>query len=385
MTPADRLRAVWRRERPDRTPWSPMLGDSFLRSEKKYWNTLSSEEQQALNTSYLHPSLVSIPNPVNFLNPYVWGMIRDIGGDITADVITAEPVNSQVEVQATSLERGQTQYQFHTPWGDLEEIVAASGSAETVFRVRTAVSGRDEYDIMARVVEERRYRPRFERFEETQAELGNDGAVYITGPDQPLVSLFRVREPADLIFDLIDEPERMQALLELLHKRALDGYRMVADGPGRMVQTGMAFITTQIISPRMFADLVLPYLAVYADLLHASGKILICHMCGHIHHLLPYLRESGIDGIDSLTNPPIGDSTLEEYWEELGNNKVLQGGIDINVLLHGTTEEVRQHTSDVLARSQNRPLILRTADEVPYGTPLQNLLAVTDAVQNSSG
>jgi hypothetical protein len=237
-------------------------------------------------------------------------MTADVGGDYIARAQTVVALDSQVEIETLPGDESETAYIFHTPWGDLDEIVSGSDSAETVFRVKFAISDRGDYAVMRRIVEERRYQACYERYGEMQSKLHGVGAVNVAGPDQPLVQLFRVREPQDLIFDLADEPECMTDLLELLHQRALEGYRLIAAGPGLAVETGMAFMTTRLVSPRLFERFVLPYLAEYVDVLHSAGKILLCHMCGHIRHLLPMLREAGIDGIDSLSPPPIGDTEL---------------------------------------------------------------------------
>jgi len=378
----ERITAVWNRQKPDRTPWSPMLGDSFLRSQAHYWDRLDQSQRESLQSTYKYPSIIPLPTELSFLDQIVEQMTEDVGGDYISRAQTVQALDSQVEIETLPGDGGQTTFIFHTPWGDLDEIVSGSDSAETVYRVKFAISDRNEYAVMRRIVEHRRYQAFYEHFKTTQDNLRGKGAICIAGPDQPLVSLFRVREPQDLIFDLIDEPERMTDLLDLLHQRALEGYRQIAAGPGLAVETGMAFITTQLISPRLFEHFILPYLAEYTQVLHRAGKILICHMCGHIRHLLPLLREAGVDGVDSLTNPPIGDTELEEYWRILGDQAILQAGLDVNVLQQSSVEQVRLHAQDVLNRCQGRSLILRSADEVPNGTPAENLMAVAEVVQS---
>ena len=380
---SNRLISVWKRTTPDRTPWSPMLGDSYLRSNTRYWDALTLEQRGALQSTYKYPSIVPLPTALDFLEPVVEKMTMDVGGDYIARVQTVEALDGQVDIETLPGDEGDTTFIFHTPWGDLREIVAGSGSSETVYRVRFAVSDRSDYQILARVVENRGYRACFQRYDDRLVSLGTRGASALWGPDQPLVALFRVRDPVELIYDFNEEPEKMTALLDLLHERTLGAYQKIAQGPGLLVETGMAFITTRLISPRMFESYVLPYLAEYASLLHDSGKNLICHMCGHVKHLLPLLREAGVDGIDSLSPPPIGDTDLETYWELLGDDAILQGGIDVNVLLNGTTEQVRAQVRDVLRLAAGRHMVLRSADEVPNGTPKENLQAVAEEVEAS--
>ncbi len=380
MNPRERIEAVWGRQTPTHVPWSPMLGDGYLRSQARYWKRLTQEQQDMVKRSYRYPSLRPLPTALDFLKTIEWEMIRDVGGDVIASVQTVEAIDEEVKIETRPVGEEQTAFLFRTKWGDLREVVAGSASAETVYRTRFAVSERREYEIMARMIEHRRYAPCYESYEETQRALGDQGTCMVQGPDQPLVSLFRVRDPAELIFDLVDEPDRMQTLLDLLHQRALEGYQLIAKGPGQAVMTGMAFITTQLISPRQFERYVLPYLREYARVLHEANKILICHMCGHIGHLLPMLREARIDGIDSLTNPPVGDTELETFWGFLGDQAILISGIDATLLIQGTPDQIRAHARDVLQRTHGRHLILSSADEVPFGTPIENLLAIAEVV-----
>lgn len=93
------------------------------------------------------------------------------------------------------------------------------------------------------------------------------------------------------------------------------------------------------------------------------------------------LREAGIDGIDSLSNPPIGDTELETFWDVMGDAAILQAGLDVNILHQASPQQVRDHVRDVLKRTEGRHLILRSADEVPFGTPVENLLAVAQEIQ----
>ncbi|MGD9092237.1 MAG: uroporphyrinogen decarboxylase family protein [Anaerolineales bacterium] len=382
MDSGERITAVWNRQQPDRTPWSPMLGDSYLRSQPNYWDRLDQEQRRAFQSMYRYPSIVALPADLDFLDPLVEEMTEEVGGDYLSRIQTVEAVDDKVEIEMLPDESGATKTIFRTPWGDLNETVSGGDSSETVYRVKFAISDRDQYEVMRKIVGERRYQSNYECYREAQDKLRGKGAVSIAGPDQPLVALFRVREPQDLIFDLTDEPERMTDLLELLHQRAMEGYRLIASGPGLAVETGMAFMTTRLISPRLFEHFVLPYLADYAQVLHRAGKILICHMCGHILHLLPMLREAEIDGIDSLSTPPIGDTELETYWQILGDQAILQAGLDVAILQEGTIHQVRMHVRDVLRRSQGRSLILRSADEVPHGTPTENLMAVAEEVRS---
>ncbi len=374
-----RLEAVLNRQRPDRVPWSPSVEDSFIQGESRYWETLTVEERKTLQQTYRFPSVVPLPTDLSFVDPIIWRVIRDLDADVLAFAPTVRQVNEQVTLETHGGD-DKTILTFHTPWGDLQEVVVAAGPAETVYKSRFAITEQADYEILSKIYENRKFIPYPESFERQEISLGDRGVSFVHGADQPLVALFRVRDPVQLVLDLNDDPVRMKALLDLIHARNLECYRQIAQGPGLAVWTGMAFITTQLISPKLLSRFVLPYLAEYAQILHAAGKRLICHMCGHVRRLLPLLREADIDGIECLALPPIGDTMLDDYWQVMGPRAILLAGVNASYLQHASQSELVTYVSEVLKRNRDYPFILRTADDIPFGTPWQNLVTVSQVV-----
>ena len=196
-----------------------MLGDSNLRSIPKYWNQFTADQKEILKTSYRYLSLTSIPQKVGFVEGIIKKMTLEVGGDFLTSVSTVNIIDSEVDVEVIAGEEDQSEYKFQTPWGNLSEIVAGSGSAETVYRLQFAIKDRIDYKIMVRILEERNFHPDYGQFEKKLFELDRQGACTITGLDQPLVALFRVRDPQELIFDLVDEPDRMKDYMDLIHQK----------------------------------------------------------------------------------------------------------------------------------------------------------------------
>ena len=81
MQSGERIAAVWNRQQPDRTPWSPMLGDSYLRSQAQYWDRLDPVQRRSLESIYKYPSIVPLPAELDFLDKLVEEMTADVGGD----------------------------------------------------------------------------------------------------------------------------------------------------------------------------------------------------------------------------------------------------------------------------------------------------------------
>ena len=62
-------------------------------------------------------------------------------------------------------------------------------------------------------------------------------------------------------------------------------------------------------------------------LLHEGGKFVYAHWDGDTKDLLPYARQTGLDGIEAITPLPQGDVTLEEVKEALGDDVWLIDGV----------------------------------------------------------
>ena len=97
----------------------------------------------ALKSKYKYPSIVPLPAELAFLDQLVEEMTNEVGGDYLTSVPTIETLDRQVVIETLSGEEFETTNVFRTPWGDLTEIVSSSDSAETVYRVKFAISDRE--------------------------------------------------------------------------------------------------------------------------------------------------------------------------------------------------------------------------------------------------
>ena len=80
-----------------------------------------------------------------------------------------------------------------------------------------------------------------------------------------------------------------------------------------------------LLPPRWFRAYVLPVYQRRSMLLHEAGKFVHAHWDGDCKPLLPFARETGLDGIEAITPRPQGDVTLEEVKEALGDMFLLDG------------------------------------------------------------
>lgn len=88
-----------------------------------------------------------------------------------------------------------------------------------------------------------------------------------------------------------------------------------------------------------------------------------------------------MDGIDSVCPPSTGDTWADEALASWPG-KVVVGGLEPPALQRMTVEETRAYTREVLGRvAPGSRLILSTGDATSYGTPVENLMAVGEVVE----
>ncbi len=104
-----------------------------------------------------------------------------------------------------------------------------------------------------------------------------------------------------------------------------------------------------------------------------------------VENLAEDIGGAQFDGVCDIAPPPTGDLTLFEAKRIWGERKVAIGGIDATEFISMSPKELKAHVCSILEKiSQYRGVLLGSGDAVPFGTPIENLMAVTEAVKEFS-
>jgi hypothetical protein len=169
---------------------------------------------------------------------------------------------------------------------------------------------------------------------------------------------------------LADEPERSRAILE----RLSGGVARIAAEQAALgidaVKISSPYAGAGFISPRHYRDFVLPGERRVAAAVHEAGALAYTHTCGAIGDRLEMMADSGVDGLECLDPPPLGDVELEDALGRL-RGLFIKGNIDpVNTLLFGTPEQVSTDVRRRLAAGGARGgYILSTACSIAPHTP----------------
>ena len=142
---------------------------------------------------------------------------------------------------------------------------------------------------------------------------------------------------------LMDAPDRMRALLDTMHRKNLEG---IAIGLNACPKATVLMLTentsSQIISPDYYRDLTLPHVRKYVEMAHARTMKCVVHMCGSLTALFDEFEATGMDGIHSVTPPPVGDTEYMAARERFGDDFIILGRFSAQLFINRDREAIRE-------------------------------------------
>jgi hypothetical protein len=156
--------------------------------------------------------------------------------------------------------------------------------------------------------------------------VGDDGTILFQLLPTPLKQFHWLAGQVNATLFLVDHPTEMQELARIWERKSLEFLEEVADLPNVWVYEMPDNLDSMFYPPYHFRALCLPVLQKAAQLLHARGKYLFIHACGHLKALAPLVREANLDCVEGQAPPPIGDWPLAEA-RVLSDQLIICGGM----------------------------------------------------------
>jgi Uroporphyrinogen decarboxylase (URO-D) len=200
--------------------------------------------------------------------------------------------------------------------------------------------------------------------------LGNDYHIGGWTPDgfSRAVQWFPTIEDAMIGTKL--DVERFKALVRYFEQESIAWAKaQIRFGGVESIHISSPYAGSSFISLETYQALVLPSLTRLAEALKPEPSFSYVHTCGFISDRLELLAASGVDGIECMDPPPLGDLLLSDAKKRVGNKVFLKGNLDsVNTLLLGKDQEVDQAILENLeAGKPGGGYILSTACSVAPG------------------
>jgi hypothetical protein len=307
MKADERILAVFEGKPRDRVPWN-------IRPE--FWYKVN-KAQGTLPSIYQGMSLIEVCRDWGAS----WRCYSGYFGDIFVKV-TYEDVKFTKKTEDSS-----EITLIETPVGTLRQV---SVKDELGFSSRTMeylVKGLEDLKPLRYMLENVEVRFNHETYQKMKDDVGDDGIVSCCFPRSPLQRLMLnyagVERAIKLLFRY---PPEIEAFMDVVSRSNDQFYEVLGSSPIKLLNLGEN-IDSRITSPKLFKKYCLPCYQTRCEYLHKRNKFVHIHVDGWAKPLLPLLRGSGVDGVEALTVKPVGDMTLEDIKEALGDEIVLLDGI----------------------------------------------------------
>jgi len=179
--------------------------------------------------------------------------------------------------------------------------------------------------------------------------VGDSVSVHgeVFSPFTHLMELFGYQEA---LVGLALDPSRAEAILARFVEASVAwGSAQAARGVDAVLISS-AFAGGGFISPKMYAQFVVPYERAVIDRLHAAhpGLPVYTHTCGRLGDRLELLLDTHTDGIDTLDPPPLGDTELADAKARIGQHIFIKGNMNSVALLADTKEQAMERVRRTL-------------------------------------
>ncbi len=221
------------------------------------------------------------------------------------------------------------------------------------------------------------------RFSHLQVERGIAPSLVVGGP-------FTVAGNICVVHTLcrwsIRRPELVHRLLRLATDHLVDVASLWVDtfGAHRVnIQVWEPLASNQMISPKQFEQLVLPYHIEFHERILAKGVgHILCHICGEQNLNLPFWAQvpMGDHGIISVGK----EIDISAAIDRFGGRCIIAGNIEPAMLQTGTPLEIYGLCRDAIKKGKRAPngFALMQGCEVPVNTPPYNLYVMKKAVED---
>ncbi len=360
MTKRERYLRALRNEPVDRLVWAPNFD---------YWLAVNRAEG-------------TVPPAYNGMSRN--DIVRAIGGYIWNRASAIRTVLDPSVRSEWTQEGDASVHWFHTPIGSVRAAwFPTEGAHRSRFLGEHYVKDLDSLRVMRYVAEATHYEPDYGPASRALEETGEDGIVVTGAFCVPFIEFAKNNAGYVTAYYLwADHRAEVDALVDVWFERFLEGYRILADGPGDVVATGDN-MDEWTLPPRLFRHYAVPFYQEVARYTREKGKVFQGHWCGRTQHLLPLVPGCGLDCVEAIVTKPMADITLAEALDRLEGQVVLQGGIpSVLVCEEGcTATEFDRYIVDVILPLRNRRgFILGMSDNVPPNADFRRVERVAQLI-----
>lgn len=383
MTSRERLMAILNREKKvDRVAWSPLIDGYYMSSLPEEKDIIDAFKE--INADVMERHVFTWTSTfINAGELLAHKKVRDDSESNSQIEFTENGVKIKEELKEVGSRKILTiQYEIN---GHVltQKSAYTKESPYIPFPIEYPIKTVEDIEAYIFIKKRERYAERFSNFIKEDKRIGELGIATDTAPASPVQEVIQILVGIEkfYMFFLPDHLKKINELMEVMHEKNLEAYKLIAKSPSTVV-IDYENTSTTLTSPEIYEKYSLNQINDYADIMHKSDKIFLTHRCGTLKNLINLLKKGRDDGITDITPYPTGDLNIWDTWEALPD-KIVIGGLDPIFLTQWPASKVKDYVNLILSKIPiNERLIIGTADALPKDAKLENLIAVGEAINN---
>jgi hypothetical protein len=354
--------AVFEHRKPDRLIWQPRL--HYWYSVNKARETLP-EKYEGWDLLAIYDDLDASPRAYHYFND----TIKVVEGD-----------------RVKKVEKSDGNYiytKYETPKGNLVEVAKITEFGAASMKIEYLLKSVEDFDVLEYILRSQRFIFDKDLYEERIALLGDRSEPSITVPWGSIQRFFILYMGFQRgIIALWKHKENVENLLRVFDENDDERFALIRRTPFKLINFGDN-IDEGLCSPPLFRRYMIPYYKRRTKELHQAGKYCTSHWDGKVKRLLPYIKETGLDGLECVPPLPQGNVTLEELKEALGDKILVDGIPAINFLPFVKKDELKTFVDNLL-RIFSPNIIVGISDMLPPDGDIEKVRMISEMIKEHS-
>jgi len=292
-------------------------------------------------------------------------LIRHLGLDVFSRNVYCDPTEYWfgglcretwfgVEVETRRRQDGQdtiTEKTYRTPSGTMAERLRYIYPDSTLVQEKHLLGGdKPNLDAFEKIVLGRRWRFDADRWRLWRQRIGPDGVLVAGELFSPLKMLHLAAGAADSVYLLEDHPQRCAEWM-VAHERAqLELLRGMLDAGVEAVMS-MDNLDAAFHPPAYIERYSASFYESASRICQEKGAVFFIHACGHQRAILSLIASLGVDGLEGVAYPPLGDIAIDEAMRLSGDRLIITGGISAaETEAFHSYEQAREYLADLFDR-----------------------------------
>ena len=216
-------------------------------------------------------------------------------------------------------------------------------------------------------------------------EAAGDSGITMFGVDHAMYAVQRLIGSENFALWSLEADDLLMEAMRTFAARLQEYVKAAIDNGIRGIfgWVGPELCIPPLMSPAAFDRYVLALDKPLVDMIHAAGGRVWVHCHGKMSPVLERFVKMGVDVLNPIEPPPMGDVTVAQAFKIVGGRMGLEGGIETHDFMRGTKERIREMIHANLDAGRGRRFILGpssgyTESVTPTPQEIENWLFYVD-------